>query len=145
MSKWRFGRLLMLVAVVIVLATSASYAQMPTSADFPRNMKKYFLVLIVAGNEKPASDKEQDALKQQHLSFVRSQVEAGKFIVVGPALDDGHMRGLAIVNASTVEEAKQAWADDPFVKSGQATLEIHPVMLPDLSPVHIDYPKRERK
>lgn len=143
MSKWRVGRLLVLVAVVVLGASA--YAQMPTSADFPTNMKKYFLVLIVAGDNKPASDLEHEALKQQHLSFVHRQVEAGKFVLVGPALDDGHLRGLAIVNASTVEEAKQAWAGDPFVKSGQTTLEVHPVMLSDLSPVHIDYPKREAK
>jgi len=144
MSKWRLGRSQTLVAMVILLAASA-YAQMPTGADFPTNMKKYFLVLVIAGDNKPASDQEHEALKQQHLSFVHSQVEAGKFIVVGPALDDGRVRGLAIVNASTVEEAKQAWAGDPFVKSGQTTLEVHPVMLPDLSPVHIDYPKSEAK
>ena len=143
MSKWKL-RILTLAATVFVLAASC-YAQMPRSADFPTNMKKYFLVLVTAGDQKPLSDEQHEALKQQHLAFVRKQVEAGKFILVGPALDDGHLKGLAVVNASTVEEAKQAWAGDPFVKSGQTILEVHPIMLPDLSSVHIDYPKGDAK
>lgn len=144
MSKWKMSRILTLVTAVVLLAASC-YAQMPTSPDFPTNMKKYFLVLIIAGDQKPVSAEQHEALKQQHLAFVRKQVEAGKFLLVGPALDDGRVRCLAIVSASTVAEARQAWAGDPFVKAGQTVLEVHPVMLPDLSSVHIDYPKGDGK
>ena len=144
MSKSRLNRILSLVAMVVLIAASC-YAQAPKSADFPTNMKKYFLVLVVAGDQKLVSDAQHEALKQQHLAFVRSQVEAGKFLLVGPALDDGRFKGLAVVNASTVEEAKQAWAGDPFVKAGQTALEVHPIMLPDLASVHNVYPKADGK
>jgi len=144
MLQRKLSRILLLVATVGLLGAS-SYAQMPKSADVPTNMKKYFLVLVVEGGQKPLSDAQHEVLKQQHLAFVRSQVEAGKFILVGPALDSSHLRGMCIVNASTAEEARQAWAGDPFLKAGETTLEVHPVMLPDLSSVHIDFPKSEAK
>jgi uncharacterized protein YciI len=140
----KLTRILSFIAFVTLLAAS-SYAQMPKSPDFPTNMKKYFLVLVLAGDQKPPSPEQHEVLKQQHLAFVRSQIEAGKFILVGPALDDGHLKGVCVVNASTVEEAKQAWAGDPFVKAGETVLEVHPVMLPDLSSVHVDYPKADGK
>ena len=140
----KLAPILTFVTALCLLAGSC-FAQMPKGPDFPTNMKKYFLVLVMEGEHKPTSDAEHEALKQQHLAFVHRQIEAGKFLLVGPALDDSHLRGICVVNASTVDEAKQAWADDPFVKGGETTLEVHPVMLPDLSSIHIDFPKADAK
>jgi uncharacterized protein YciI len=79
---------------------------------------------------------------QEHLTYIREQVEAGKFVVVGPALDEGRIGGMAIINATSMEEPKKIAEADKMVQSGRFVAEIHPVMLEDLSGVHIEYPAK---
>jgi hypothetical protein len=66
----------------------------------------------------------------------------GKYVVVGPALDAGRIGGMAIINAASAEEAKKIVNGDKMVQSGELVAEIHPVMLADLSALHIEYPAK---
>lgn len=75
----------------------------------------------------------------------REQVEAGKYVVVGPALDQGRIGGMAIINAASMEEAQKVVNADKMVQSGHLTAETHPVMLADLSAPHIEYPAKAGK
>jgi len=75
-------------------------------ANVPKNMKQYFLCLLEKG-EKWTPVQFADPAMQEHLAFIREQVEAGKFVVVGPALDQGRMSGVAIINATSIEEAQK--------------------------------------
>jgi hypothetical protein len=70
---------------------------------------------------------------------------AGKFVVVGPALDEGRIRGMAIINAASMEEAKKIVNGDKMIQSGHFVAEIHPVMLADLSALHTEYPAKTTK
>jgi uncharacterized protein YciI len=107
-------------------------------------MRPYFLCLLEKG-EKWAPAQFGDPAMQEHLAYVREQVEGGKFVVVGPALDEGRIGGFAIINAATIEEAKRIVGADKMVQSGRFTPEIHPVMLADLSALHTEYPAKTQK
>ena len=129
--------------VFLLLPFGRAYAQMPQlppNADMPSNMKQYFLILVSEGEVKTAQTQAQhDELMKKHLAYVRNQVEARKYLVVGPALDGGHFGGIVVVNVASADDARQLAGNDPLVQSGRASFEVHPVMLPDLSPVRIIY------
>jgi uncharacterized protein YciI len=130
-------------AVLTLLAMALAAQTPPPYKDIPQNMKQYFVGFLVEGAKapQPQAANEPDPLVAKHLAYMRSQVEAGKFLLVGPFLDKDRIRGMAIVNAASVEEARQILNGDPMVKSGRMTIEVHPAMLPDVSAVRMDYDK----
>ena len=135
------------VALALTLAGVAvaqTPGEFPQGANVPKNMRPYFLCLLEKG-EKWAPVQFADPAMQEHLAYIREQVEAGKFVVVGPALDEGRVRGMAIINATSMEEARKIAGADKMVQSGQLVVEIHPVMLEELSGLHIEYPAKTSK
>jgi uncharacterized protein YciI len=130
--------------VIVLLLSGTLSAPMPSALqqnrDIPKGMKPYFLGFLVKGarwaQTPPKEDLEQ--LLQQHLAFIRSQAEAGKYALAGPLLDDGRIRGMVIINAASAEEAESIVSGDPMVKSGRMAVEIHPAMLADVSCVLVE-------
>jgi uncharacterized protein YciI len=136
-----------LCAFVVLLAGAAvaqTPGEFPQGANIPKNMRPYFLCLLERG-EKWTPVQFADPAMQEHLAYIREQVEAGKFVVVGPALDQGRIGGVAIINATSIEEAQKIANADKMVQSGHLVAEIHPVMLADLSALHIEYPAKVPK
>ena len=136
-----------LFALVLLLAGAAiaqTPGESPQGANVPKNMKPYFLCILEKG-EKWMPVQFADPAMQEHLAYMREQVEAGKFVVVGPALDEGRIRGMAIINAASMEEAKKIVNADKMIQSGHFVAEIHPVMLADLSALHTEYPAKTTK
>jgi uncharacterized protein YciI len=136
-----------LCAFVVLLAGAAvaqTPGEFPQGANIPKNMRPYFLCLLERG-EKWTPVQFADPAMQEHLAYIREQVEAGKFVVVGPALDQGRIGGVAIINATSIEEAQRIANADKMVQSGHLVAEIHPVMLADLSALHIEYPAKVPK
>jgi uncharacterized protein YciI len=106
--------------------------------------QQYCLCLMEKG-EKWTPVQFADPAMQEHLAQIPEQVEAGKYVVVGPALAEGRIGGRAITNAASIEEARKIADADKMVQSGRRTPEIHPVMLADLSALHIEYPAKVQK
>src|SRR6266446_6250116 len=132
------------VLLLAGVAVAQTPGQFPQGANIPKNMKQYFLCLLEKG-EKWTPVQFADPAMQEHLAYIREQVEAGKFVVVGPALDQGRIGGMAIINATSLEEAQKIANADRMVQSGRLVAEIHPVMLADLSALHIEYPAKVPK
>lgn len=120
----------------------------PAGPNMPMNLKRYFVAFLIE-SEKPVDATkplpESGQVAQRHLAYVRSQVEAGKYVLAGPFLDGGHIGGMVIVNAASTEEARQIVSRDPLAQSGRATVEVHPAMLEDLSCVAFQYPTTQSK
>jgi len=136
-----------LFALVLLLcgaAVAQTPGEFPQGANIPKNMRAYFLCLLEKG-PKWTPVQFADPTMQEHLAYIREQVEAGKFVVVGPALDQGRIAGMAIINATSIEEAKKIADADKMVQSGRLVAEIHPVMLVELSAVRMEYPARGQK
>jgi len=135
--------LLTLVLLLAGAAVAQTPGQMPQSANIPKNMKQYFLCLLTKG-DKWTPVQFADPAMQDHLAFIREQIEGGKYVMAGPILDQERIGGMAIVNASSLEEAAKIVNSDKMVQSGRLAPEIHPVMLADLSALHVEYPEKTK-
>ncbi|HUM12611.1 MAG TPA: YciI family protein [Myxococcaceae bacterium] len=82
---------------------------------------------------------EKEGLLPKHLAFLRRMISERKVRLAGPFADEGKYLGIAVVAASSAEEAK-GWMDqDPAVQAGFFDHEIHPAMLPSLDTLRIRY------
>ena len=143
-GKWTRITAFALVLFLGGAAVAQTPGEFPQGANVPKNMRAYFLCLLEKG-PKWTPVQFADPAMQEHLAYIREQVEAGKFVVVGPALDQGRVAGMAIINATSMEEAKKIADADKMVQSGRLVAEIHPVMLVELSAVRMEYPAKVQK
>jgi len=126
----------------LLAAKAQAPAQNPLAPYLPANIKPYYLDLLML-KDKPDTalpEGERTQWMQKHLAYIRSQVEEGKFVLVGPVTQEGKLRGIAVIKADSPEEAQRVASGDPLVQSGHLTVEVHPIMLEDLSSVRFDYP-----
>jgi uncharacterized protein YciI len=126
------------------------WAQTPTDDPLapyiPKNLKPYYLEMLLL-KDKPAAalpEGERTQLMQKHLAYIRSQVEAGKFALVGRLTEENRLRGIVVIKADSLEEAQRLASADALVQSGQLVVEVHPILLEDLSAVRFDYPQMNR-
>jgi uncharacterized protein YciI len=143
-DKWTRTALFALALLLGGAAIAQTPGEFPQGPNIPKDIRPYFLCLLEKG-EKWTPVPFEDPAMQEHLAYIREQVEAGKYVVVGPALDQGRIGGMAIINAASMEEAQKIVNADKMVQGGRLTAEIHPVMLADLSALHIEYPARVGK
>lgn len=131
----------MALSIAGYLAAQAP-AENPLAPYIPKNTKPYYIDLLMKKSPPAAEWPENERMEwmQKHLSYIRSQVEAGKFVLVGPILEESRIRGIAIVKADSLEEAQRIASGDPLVQAGKLEVEVHPIMLEDLSSVKFDYP-----
>jgi uncharacterized protein YciI len=129
------------IGVAAALAAQTPEAN-PLAQYIPKNMKPYYLDILSLKDQTDTviPDGERAQWMEKHLAYIRSQVEAGKFVLVGPVTEEHRIRGIAIVRADSQEEAQRIASSDPLVKSGHLVVEIHPILLEDLSSIKFDYP-----
>jgi hypothetical protein len=58
---------------------------------------------------------------------------------------EGRIRGMAIIHAASIEEARKIVNEDRMVETRRLVAEIHPVMIGDLSGLHVEYPTKRAK
>ena len=139
---------ILLVTLVLAMAAMAGAqgpVENPLAPYIPKNMKPYYLDLLVKSDkpESAVTPAENAERMQKHLAYIRSQVEAGKFVLVGPLTEDNRIRGIAVIQAASLEEAQRIASGDPSVQSGHLAVEVHPIMLEDLTAVRFDYPAKK--
>jgi uncharacterized protein YciI len=140
-----FYRVAMVVAVVasaLFCLRAQAPAENPLAPYIPKNIKPYYLDLLLL-KDKPDTalpENERPLWMQKHLAYIRSQVEAGKFVLVGPVTEESRIRGIAVIKADSMEGALQIASGDPLVRSGHLVVEVHPIMLEDLSSIRFEYP-----
>jgi hypothetical protein len=54
-------------------------------------------------------------------------------VLVGPLTEESRLRGIAIIKADSLEEAQRIASRDPLVQSGHLVVEVHPILLEDLT------------
>lgn len=141
-NYWVLCLILGLALTVAVYLAAQAPAENPLAPYIPKNTKSYYLDLLMQKSPPAAEPREGERMEwmQKHLSYIRSQVEAGKFVLVGPITEESRLRGIAVIKADSLEEAQRIASGDPLVQAGKLEVEIHPVMLEDLSGVRFDYP-----
>jgi len=99
------------------------------------DMAVYYVYLLRKGPAWSAdSTAEIDALQAAHLGNLRRLRDEGKLVLNGPLLDSlqlgGDIRGIGVLKASSLAEARE-WIDtDPMVRVGRLVAELHVWMVP---------------
>jgi uncharacterized protein YciI len=125
--------ILLAASVLLMGSRRASTTEQAEYHDAPVNLTRYYVALKLKGPNRTQSDAEASRIQAAHLRFLREQNEAGRFVLSGPFIDDGDIRGLSIVVAGDIEEAERIVAEDPAVKAGRLRFELHPAMFPNLT------------
>ena len=113
-------------ALVMLLAPLAAlYGALPVRAA-EEKMTTVYLVLLKKG---PAWTPEATAATQEiqkgHMANIQKMWDAKKLIVAGP-IEDTELRGIFVIQAASVDEAKSLAAEDPAVKAGRLTASVYP-------------------
>jgi uncharacterized protein YciI len=135
---------------LLLVALGASTLALPAPAQpaaippefapyIPRNISSYFVGFLVSPEQPGPMSRE---LFIGHQNYMRSQIEAGVYRLIGPFTDSGRIRGMVILGARSADEARAIVAADPAVQAGTMAVEIHPAMFPDLSSLRVEYPPR---
>lgn len=97
--------------------------QAPKSGEM--QLKEYFFVMLKKGPNRNQNKETADKLQEAHMSHINQMAKDGKLAVAGPFGDDGEWRGIFIFKTKTLEEARALVEQDPMVKAGRLTYEIH--------------------
>lgn len=98
-----------------------------TEGDTTYIMKKYYMVLLLANPDKESLDSIQVAtIQQAHLDNISKLGKEGKIVMAGPMGDDGDLRGIFVMDCSSLEEAKELVNTDPAIKKKRMLFEVHP-------------------
>ena len=112
-----------LFASSLICVSSSARAQ--EKAPPASKMVEFHMALLKHGPSYNAAGMSQD-LKAQHIANVMSLLESGKAVIAGPIGDDGDIAGVLIFRAASAAEAR-SWAEnDPAVKAGFFSAEMHP-------------------
>ena len=99
-----------------------------------QNMTICYVFLLKKGPQwSPDSTPEIEELQRAHLANYARLAEMGKLAVTGPFLDSfaiiGDVRGMGVLKASSLEEARELISTDPMVQVGRLTFELHAWMI----------------
>lgn len=97
-------------------------------------MTLYYVYFLKKGPAwSPDSTPEIDALQEAHLANLRRLRDEGKLVLNGPLLDafqlGGETRGIGVLRAASMAEAREWIGTDPMVKVGRLVVEIHAWMV----------------
>jgi uncharacterized protein YciI len=110
----------------------------PRIPNVPRNLKPYFIAFFQAGERWNQTEGAEELLAQQ-LAFLRAQFESGVYRVAGPVTDESAISAVAIIAAESLEAAQRIAEQDPGVVARRLVAEVHPVLLPALDAVRVEY------
>ena len=129
------------IGLTVPAIAEAPSVQVPPeiAAHVPTNLKSYFIAFKV---DPEVSKEMPHELFVRHQAYLRSQVDAGVIHLVGPLTDRGRIRGVSILSAPSLEEARRIAEGDPAVQEKVLAVEVHPAVFPDLSSLKIVYPPK---
>lgn len=130
-------------------ATSLTFLFVATVAIFSAQEKpqaehkliEFHMALLKHGPKYSATGMTKE-LQAAHIANVMSLLESGKAVIAGPLGDESDIAGIFILRAKSAEEARDWAENDPAVKAGFFTAEMHPwwsedVMKKPSSPVKL--------
>lgn len=117
--------ILFLLTVSFCCLAKTCHAQDKNPAD---NLKPYFFVLLKNGPKRDQDSATAAKIQKAHMDNINRMAASGKLNVAGPFLDGGDLRGIFIFDSGDEAEVKRLVENDPAVKAGRLTYEIHPWM-----------------
>jgi len=96
------------------------------SAQDDYEMTAYYMYLLDKGPAWSAADTPENAtLQQAHLGYFAKLHPEGRLALVGPFGDDTDMRGMGLLRAASLDEARALAEADPAVRAGHLTVRIY--------------------
>jgi uncharacterized protein len=94
------------------------------------NRATYYIYLLKKGPTwTPDETPEINALQEAHIANFQRLNEMGKLAINGPLLDSlmegGEIRGIGVLKADSLDEARALVSTDPMVIAGRLVFEIH--------------------
>lgn len=121
-----------LLNIALLLCVMTAFGQEENEREFEMTMedttftiKQYVFCMYKKGPERSATKEEAAQLQKEHLAHLNELTEKGILHLAGPFGDDGDWRGILILDVATVEEAEKYVKEDPMVKAGRLTYELH--------------------
>jgi uncharacterized protein YciI len=91
------------------------------------DMAVYYVYLLKKGPAwSPDSTPEIEALQEAHLANLRRLGNEGKLVLNGPLLE---IRGIGVLKAASLEQAREWIGTDPMVKVGRLLFDLHTWMV----------------
>lgn len=110
------------ICLVILAAGFSLEAQQPESA--------VTWVFLNAGasrsKTKSMTQEQRQEMQSQHVGNLGTLFEQGRLFAAGPLGDNGLIRGIVALNASTSEQVKDSFKPDPYVQNDILEAEAHP-------------------
>lgn len=88
-------------------------------------MKGYVLVILRTGPNPVAAGPERDEMFKGHFANINRLAAEGKLVLAGPLDGVDGWRGLFVLVAKDIDEAKKFIGSDPVVMKGEMTPEFH--------------------
>ena len=90
-------------------------------------MRSYVMAILKTGPNQSATPAQTDSLFKGHMANMTVLEKAGKLIVAGPfGKNNEGYRGIFILKAATVEEARKMVDTDPAIKAGLLKADLIP-------------------
>jgi uncharacterized protein YciI len=114
--------------LLVLLCSWAQTMHAQTNKSAADNLKPYFFVLLKKGPNRTQDSVTAAKIQKAHMENINRMAASGKLNVAGPFLDEGDMRGIFIFDSGNEDEVRKLVENDPAVKAGRLTYEIHPWM-----------------
>lgn len=91
--------------------------------------KQHFFIRLIPPRPTFPMDMTPDekALMQQHVVYTHEKFAAGKVLIFGPVMAQAGAFGMAVFEAADEAEVRGILENDPTVRAGLNTFEIHPM------------------
>jgi uncharacterized protein YciI len=128
-------------SILAVLLTAVALVPAQEKKEPEHNLIEFHMAILKRGPNYNAAGMAKD-LQAGHVANVISLLETGKAVIAGPLADDSDIAGIFVFRAKSAEEAR-TWAEnDPAVKAGFFSAEMHPwwsedVMKKPASPIKL--------
>jgi len=117
-----------IITTSLLLLTIAAVASRTATAQSEPQTKlvQFQMVLLKRGPNWTAANSASSETRNRHHSFFEELITSGKAVIGGPVTEESELVGLYVLRVKTADEAKAVAAEDPLVKGGYVTAEIHP-------------------
>ena len=114
-------RKLSFIAIVVLAVLGIACGQKPETS----NQRQFFFVFLKRPTNAPQLDKEAAGkLQAEHMANIKKMYAENRLVMAGPFGEDTPLRGIFVLTAGSLEEAKNWAGEDPAVKAGRLMVDV---------------------